>query len=315
MDTETLSAPNATKSGSFIADTGPDVALRRGEEILGLPVVKDKTWNVEVTITPAEAKAILLAMPPQRPLSAVNVKYFKNLIAAGRFCVTHQGIAFDKAGMLLDGMHRLTACVEADLAISVQVTFNLPRDLFHAMDRGRNRSTSDDLVTGSLAGSRKDAEILSAAVRVLFQLDRGRMPWTSPDKSEFQMAEASETIDRHPYIHDAASFVYRHQSSWRGVGMGLAAAFYALFREKHHAKADAFMTQLALGENLRAGDPAYALREYKRSLGPQHGRYSRQAMSIAMVRAWNAFVEGRKLLKVTSQIRGEEGFPEISKGK
>ena len=85
MDTELLSAPNATKAGSFIADTGPDVVLRRGEEILGLPVVKDKTWNVEVTITPAEAKAVLLAMPPQRPLSAVNVKYFKNLIAAGRF--------------------------------------------------------------------------------------------------------------------------------------------------------------------------------------------------------------------------------------
>lgn len=315
MDTDALSASSLTKAGSFIAETAQDAALRRGEEILGLPVVKDKTWSAEVTITPAEAKAILLAMPPQRPLSAVNVEYFENLITTGRFCVTHQGIAFDKAGTLLDGMHRLTACVEADRAISVQVTFNLSRELFCAMDRGRTRTTSDDLMTGALASTRKDAEILSSAARILFQLDRGRYPWASPGKSEFQMAEVSETMDRHPYIYDAASFVYRHQSSWRGFGMGFATAFYTVFREKHYAKADAFMEQLALGENLKVGDPVYALREYKRSIGPQHGRYSRQTMSIVTVRAWNAFVEGRTLLKITSQMRGDEGFPEISKGK
>lgn len=315
MDTELLSATNTTKSGSFIADTGADVVFRRGEEILGLPVVQGKTWNVEVTISPADAKAILLAMPPQRMLSPTNVRYFAELIVAGRFRVTHQGLAFDKEGKLLDGMHRLTACVQADRAISVQVTFNLDRDLFDAMDRGRVRNHADDLVTGTLTSDRKYAEIMAAAAKNIWQIERGLVPWNPPPKYEFQMKELREIVARHEFIYDAISYVYKHQSSWRGIGMGVAATFYTLFHAINPQKADVFIEQVALGENLKYGDPAYAFREYRRHAGSAHGRANRSAIMITLVRAWNAFVEGRTLTRVSSSMPIGEAFPAISKGK
>lgn len=315
MDTELLSATTATKSGSFITDTSADVVFRRGEEILGLPVLKDKTWNIESTITPAEAKAILLAMPPQRPLSAANVRYFKGMILAGRFVVTHQGIAFDRAGMLIDGMHRLTACVEADRAIAVQVTFNLSREFFHAMDRGKVRNAADDLVTAAIAGTSKEASVLATAARVLHQMDNGNTPWQTPHKYEFGMPEMEAVIDRHPHLSSCVSWAYKHQTRWRGIGMGVAAGLYTVFRERNYAKAEEFMEQVANGESLRHGDPAYAFREYKRSLGPNSGKYSRQNIMIVLVRCWNAFVEGRQLLRVSAHMKGEDTFPEISKGK
>lgn len=315
MDTELLSAPNAPKAGSFIVDTGPDVVSRRGEEILGLPVVKDKTWNIEAVITPSEAKAILLAMPPQRPLSAANVRYFKELIAAGRFRVTHQGIAFDKSGKLIDGMHRLTGCVEADAAIAVQVTFNMDRDFFACMDRGRTRTHADDLVTAAVTGDAKTASILAGATKILFMLDNGRVPWSSLAKFEFGASEMTAVLERHPYVFDAASFVYVQSRAFRGLGQSPASAFYTLFREANHAKADRFMEQIVRGENLRVGDAAYALREWLKYLPNAHATNVRQASMIAFVRCWNAFVSGRTLHRVSSTLRPDQTFPEISRGK
>ena len=86
-------------------------------------------------------------MPKQRPLRPADVQLFKTLILTGRFKQTHQGIAFDVDGRLFDGQHRLEACVEADAAIEVQCTFNMDRDLFECLDRGRVRSLVDDLIT------------------------------------------------------------------------------------------------------------------------------------------------------------------------
>lgn len=317
MDTDLLSATTTTKAGSFISDTSADVVFRRGEEILGLPVVKDKTWNITAVITPAEAKAILLAMPTQRPLSRANVEYFQSVITSGRFKVTHQGIAFDKDGRLIDGQHRLTACVEADAAIEIQVTFNLDAMLFDSMDRGRNRNMADDLIVGAVTSNRFDGFLLSAGAKILWLLDAGRVPWQSVSRREFSITQMREVLDQHCYLHDAVSFCGKYQHLLRGIGAGVTSAFYTRFRETNYAKADLFMEQLVHGENLRLGDPVYALREYRRWSGNAHMKVNRAAMMIIIVRCWNAFVEGRQLSKVSSSMRSdsEVNFPTISKGK
>ena len=317
MNAEQMSTNVPTHSGAFISETSADALNRRAEEILGLPVVKGKTWNVEVTISPGDAKAILLAMPPQRTLSPSNVRYFAGLIKSGRFRVTHQGIAFDKDGKLIDGMHRLTACVQADAAIAVQATFNMDRELFDALDRGRARSQADDLVCGAMVQSQTEAQIISSATKILWLMDNNRTPWAHPLRHEFMMADVRATIDHHPFLFECASFVSKHQKAWRGVGMGPAAAFYTRFREAHWAKADEFMVQVALGEYIGAGSPAYAFREFKKHFGSASGIRVRQASMIALVRCWNAFVEGRQLNRVQSSIRADSdgNFPEISKGR
>jgi hypothetical protein len=315
MDTELLSATPPPNPGSFIADTTAEAAHRRGEEILGLPVVKDKVWNLQQIITPGEAKMILLAMPKQRHLRPGNVKYFKDLISAGRFRVTHQGIAFDKAGKLIDGQHRLTACVEADAAIEVQVTFNMDPELFDSIDRGQGRNATDDLVCAALAESQYDGNLLVGAAKIIWHIESGRVPWTSVKRGDFSMDIMRGVLMRHEYLYDAVSYAGKHQLALRGMGASVAAAFYALFREINPHKADIFIEQIVTGENLRHGDPAYALREYKRHTGSAQNKQIRSAMMVVLVRCWNAFVEGRPLGKATSVIKGEANFPVISKGK
>ena len=66
-------------------------------------------------------------------------------ILGNRWVPTHQGIAFDTDGNLIDGQHRLSAIVEAGQPVQLMVTTGLPREAMIAMDRGAVRDTGDTL--------------------------------------------------------------------------------------------------------------------------------------------------------------------------
>ena len=56
---KTAQLPSSVKpSDSFIQETAPEAAHKRGEEILGFPVIKGKTWTVGTIIAPVNAKQI-----------------------------------------------------------------------------------------------------------------------------------------------------------------------------------------------------------------------------------------------------------------
>src|SRR5437588_12211091 len=73
------------------------------------------------TITPAKAGEMLDANTTNRPLSKAVVRSFAEAMRRGEWVVTHQGIAFDTAGVLVDGQHRLAAIIEADLPVDLTV--------------------------------------------------------------------------------------------------------------------------------------------------------------------------------------------------
>jgi hypothetical protein len=69
-------------------------------------------------------------------------------MTSGHWRQTHQGIAFDEKGKLIDGQHRLAAIMMANKTISMPVTFDVPNnnDQFTIIDRGLPRTLSD--ITG-----------------------------------------------------------------------------------------------------------------------------------------------------------------------
>lgn len=308
MQSAEMSLEAKPKQTSFIEGTGPDVARRRGEEILGLPVVKGKTWVVTAIISPSEAKQILLAMPRQRPLYPSEVAKFKRLILSGQFKQTHQGVAFDTEGFLFDGQHRMHACIEADAAIEVQVTFNLDRELFDCLDRGRTRSLTDDLITSARTDDPHMARMICQGAKILTNLDRELVPWTNFKRGDFGVSEIAAAMKAHPHIIEAAEFCLKNRGNFRGLGTGVAVGFLTAFMEINPDKALSFFAEIALGELLMSGDPAYEMRELMRKPGASSPAFRPRTMS-GLVRCWNAYVEGRKLSKVYTDT-----FPAISRG-
>ncbi len=99
--------------------------------------------NKVMVVTPASAKEWLEhTNGKNRLLSKQYVSYLAQEMEAGNWRLTHQGIAFDSQGNLVDGQHRLAAIVKANKSVEMLVTTGLPDGRFPIIDRGVVRSVS-----------------------------------------------------------------------------------------------------------------------------------------------------------------------------
>ena len=71
-------------------------------------------------ITPEMALEILTHKNfKNRPIKKAQLRRLIKAIKADEWIVTNQGISFDPEGNLLDGQHRLHACIEANKSIDI----------------------------------------------------------------------------------------------------------------------------------------------------------------------------------------------------
>src|SRR5688500_13425048 len=94
----------------------------------------------KVTITPQMAKDWLAANTHNRKLRDHHVVALSRDMKAGRWHDTGTPIKFDRAGVLLDGQHRLEAIVLADVPIQMWVFRGLESEVQDYMDTGLRRS-------------------------------------------------------------------------------------------------------------------------------------------------------------------------------
>lgn len=94
-------------------------------------------------ITPAMATKWLEGKVHNRPVRDGKVQEYAADMKAGRWRATHQGIAFNPAGELIDGQHRLWAVVEANVTVRMMVTENVPAESMIAFDGGLPRTLTD----------------------------------------------------------------------------------------------------------------------------------------------------------------------------
>lgn len=100
-------------------------------------------------ITPQLAREYLRTNSNNRPLRVMHVTKLADAFARGEYAQTHQGIAFDSAGVLLDGQHRLHAIERQQdgFSVAMLVTRGLDRaTTFLAVDANHAvRSNADVL--------------------------------------------------------------------------------------------------------------------------------------------------------------------------
>jgi len=108
---------------------------------------KMKTQLIEVT--PKLAREWLKANKANRPLRPSHVETLRMSFERGEYVTTHQGVAFDEDGVLLDGQHRLTAIslLPDGYSFSMLVTEGLPRQsAFPVVDAVQAKRTTSDVL-------------------------------------------------------------------------------------------------------------------------------------------------------------------------
>lgn len=103
-------------------------------------------WGVSIATIDADLAGRMLATNTgnNRGRRPSLLSRYRNDMQQGRWHVTHQGIAFNQAGELHDGQHRLAACVEADSVFQTLVFFGVGDEAeMSVFDTGAQRSAAD----------------------------------------------------------------------------------------------------------------------------------------------------------------------------
>lgn len=98
--------------------------------------------KVEI-ITPEIAKNYLAFNSKNRNMRKSVVTQYAKDMAAGKWELTHQGIAFNCDGTLLDGQHRLAAVVESNCPVQMMVTRGVDSKTQIVMDDHAKRTAGD----------------------------------------------------------------------------------------------------------------------------------------------------------------------------
>lgn len=107
------------------------------------------TSNLEY-ITPDLASRYLMFNNGNRTIRKRLVEKYASDMKSGKWQITHQGIAFNIKGDLLDGQHRLSAIIQSGEAVPMMVSRGIDQEKItgYMVDQGTQRDASDILSLG-----------------------------------------------------------------------------------------------------------------------------------------------------------------------
>lgn len=129
------------------------------------------------TITPKRAQEWLdRHNQGNRPLNRRHVSMLASDMGRKQWRLTHEPIAFEVGGRLIDGQHRLSAIVQSGLSQKMYVARDVAEGSQLFIDNGRKRSLADAAAfDGELGITRKTESILRAAVDPMQACNKTRL--------------------------------------------------------------------------------------------------------------------------------------------
>jgi len=244
-------------------------------------------------VTPSIAKDWLdRNSDSQRKVRQGIVDRYARDMLNGKWALTHQGIAFDCKGKVIDGQHRLWAIVNSGVTVKMVVVRNSPSDAFDHVDLGYGRTASDVLK------AQGDAWIQNEHIAMARYMEFGAdSKAIVTNRSPFELRTL---VEAHK---NAIHFVLQNKErSVRGVTIApvLAAIGVAYYHEMDRVRLADFVRLLVSGV---AQDPArdsivIKLREWLRDTSGQTGSTARIEAFLKTQRVIKAYMNEENLTKI-----------------
>lgn len=156
-----------------------------------------------VHITPALAELMLEQNIRNRRVSERHVAVLSQIMSSRDMRLNGETIIFSADGRLLDGQHRLMACVKSCVSFDTMVVFGVDPDAFDTIDTGSTRSTGDILGINGIANANKVASTVQALVSFV---DNGGFLTQSCANNQVRKATpvlVARVLEAHPGIFDS----------------------------------------------------------------------------------------------------------------
>ena len=213
--------------------------------------------------------------------------------------------------MVVDGQHRLMACISSGTPFEALVITGLDPSVFSVIDRGATRSNGDIL---GIAGFTNGTTV-GAMVRPLIAYEAGLNPLvhgalalvTGEDIVRYCQDNREAIVWAKAIGEKAANSIGGIKSAW---GMFALIASQARGRKL----VSEFIDETSKGVGLYEGDPRLAIRSFLLKTGTSTGPTARNYREAGtLVRVFNAYLEGRKVSFVRPWGNNSSAmFPKVS---
>lgn len=231
-----------------------------------------------------------------RNITKTQVDKWKRVLAAGRWKLTHEGIAISNTLKLLDGQHRLTAIAESEAGAEFLIFVGVDEATFKVIGQGKARTAADALSTVGATDTFK----LSAAARLIYV-------YLSPDRQNWRRTpvtndEALELVQQErTSIHESMNFANRLVKTVPIVHSAATAAHFLLNRKHGGAgnpHVQAFFDGLLKNRRLDEMDPRVKLDAYLANARRMGKRVANMDQLALMVITWNLIANGRHVQNI-----------------
>lgn len=237
----------------------------------------DNVAGQVMTITPALAEEWLGRKGKQRAIFSKTVADYARAMSEGRWRLNGEAIQISRDGQLLNGQHRMRACIAAGVSFQSLVVTGLDPDVFDTIDGGRKRRGSDVL---AIEGYTNTAA-LAGAVRCLVAYRSGA--WSMSNirvaSDELRLFCAAEPgLENSVRVASVAKKI---------LAPSPAGALHYMFSQKDSDAANAFFRDLAEGSGLAPTDPVWVLRERLIRERLQKAKLDKEDIFLMCLKAWN----------------------------
>jgi hypothetical protein len=228
--------------------------------------------------------------------------------------VTHQGIAFDVNGVLVDGQHRLAAIIEADLPVELTVFTDVDEGTFDVLDTGKRRNAADVL---AIEGE-KSSTMLAAMVRTVWLYEnRPDLNW-SGGAAAVTNHQIVATLEQHPKLRDFISVGEQIAAATGMIKSAAGAASYLISRASRRAEFEDWYEGIIEGAGLAKSDPRLMFRRVMFNMARKQAgqvlrrRDTREHVAL-YIKAFNAWRTSEPITQLRFTPR--EPMPRIEKSR
>ena len=261
----------------------------------------------KVTVTPEQAaKWLNECNTHNRALSNKFVEVYTRMMKLGQWRYTYDPIIFDNTGILLNGQHRLWACVYAEVPFEGDLIFGADRELQDYIDDPRKRTVADQAHLRGVSNSVRSCALASMLLGWKTRGPSGLNYGSCYRPTKPELLKEVETNHKLDEVTTIAGKMPRSICT-----PTIAGTCYYLFSEQNLEKANQFFEGLRTGADLTSEDPVYLLRErLQKNTANTKSKLSTQQIVALFFNAWNAYKKGISLQRLRGWPAGAP-FPSI----
>lgn len=254
-------------------------------------------------ITPERAAEDLKRNTHNRPMNPGHVNKLADEMTQGNWRLNGEPVIYAQDGRVLDGQHRLMACLKAEIPFQTTVVYGVDESVFPTIDVGLRRTGSHTL---AMLGEKQPAR-LAAALRYVDRYLKGE----TDVKKRLGNSELQEALSKHPGVRESLGYCTENYTQLMPIS--LLAALHYLFALRNKPKADDFVYRLVCGLGIDQDSPIYLLRERLVQNAASKARVSEDYLAALTIKAYNSFASGERLKYLRFREKGAspEAFPVV----